>query len=737
MSAPDVNEAFKNMSKPAEGVLVSQALEDSLKATITARFGEDAVAEKIDTFWSTLSMLHTEISPTRTEFLEERARKQEAIDEWFADNPDHTPEDLEGALVEIGYLPERELPVTAYQAKTKNLATDITTPGPQLVVPANDPKMVLGAMNARWGSIYDSLKKFPDLAGEKSPEDFAKSEMDMIFPFQNEKSGEVVSLGDILKFETAGGQLTAITQDGSTVCFNPEDGQEFLGYGLDDNGAVNSVLLENNGLKVEFVLDADSALQDIRLESALTVIVDKEDASVSALAVKEQAEKNIAELVDGTLQVELGGDRGFRRLNENTEYLDAATGKKVSLPRSAQLLVRSVSDHMKLPASDITINGEHVSEKTWDLLLNSMMGVEYHVLPKMHNELEVALAIEELGMIEEALGYEQGFFKVGVMNEEFEMNLRLRNALAACTDRVFFVNSGFLDKFGSDLEALMMEGPVGSYKKLNQAIIKTEYERNNVDVSVKAGVGQVGAGMWPQVDNAVGHKDSKIGQILAGNDVSWDPNPLMATLHALHYHTQPPVPEIQKDMKADPPEINKRALFELPRGNFDDPNTADYISEEQVQADIEEAIFGLLAYAAPWVEKGIGCSAIPDAENVRLMEDRATARIKAAFLRNWLQHDIVSEEQVLKAIMSVSPQVEKVTGQEVTNDVKDAVYELVFNPQGRGDALVDNAFMNGYRSAHDLPKEDTILLTKVEQARAEEATRELPARSWGDPGAEL
>lgn len=708
---------FGMTAAPPEGLLASQALIDSAESTIKARFAGDPeeAQKRINLFWNTLVELHGHIAPKREALLEQRAEKQAALDKWLQENPEHSPAELKQALIEIGYHPEKELAPAEYEATTENMSPEITTAAPQLVVPADKASMVLNAMNARWGSLTEAAKAYPDiLEGEQTPEGFVNVEMERVFNFK----GTIFS--NVAGFKTSGETLVAFDNYGNEFEFEPTENQKFVGYGLDDDGNVNSVLLENNGLKVEITVDGDGKRQDVLMESAATVIVDKEDSTVSAPEIKEQAEKNIAQLMDGTLEVELSRGRGIRKLAANTKYLDPKGGEH-ELARTAQLLVRSVSDHMKLPASAVTINDGQVSEKTWDLLMNAVMGVEYHVLPKMRNEKEVALAMEELGRIEKALGIEQGHLKVGIMNEEFEMNLRLREALAVARDRVFFVNSGFLDKFGSDMEALMNTGPVDSYNKLTTIRIKTEYEKNNVAVSLAARVAQVGAGMWAKIKDAVGHKGSKIQQINDGNDVSWDPNPIMAVLHALHYHGQRPLAEIQQAMRDNPAPIDQDALFEFPRGNFTDPSREDYIPQEQIASDLRDATYGLVGYAGPWVDAGTGCSAIADSKDDLLMEDRATGRIKAAFLRNWLLHGVVTEEQVIDSIISVSDEI------GVSEHVVKAVGELVFNPENRGDALVDTAFMKGYQRAHGQDEEETVPLTPTEeQRRAQGHNRQVP-----------
>lgn len=296
--------------------------------------------------------------------------------------------------------------------------------------------------------------------------------------------------------------------------------------------------------------------------------------------------------------------------------------------------------------------------------------------------------MKELELIEQLLNLPPLHLKIGLINGEFEMNLRLKEALQVCKERVFFVSSGFLDKFGSDLEATLQSGAVGSYRQLNQTSIKIQYEKNNALIARQAKIAQVGAGMWPKTKDQAGHLKSKNEQIQAGNDVSWNPDPRFSVLHALCYHRNTWVPHIKQYCDIT---VCSEDLYMPPLGNFTDPKQPNYISQKDIQESLREATFGLIGYATPWITKGIGCSAINSIEGEPLMEDRATARIKVAFLRNWLVHDIITKKQFMAMIEEVSQQIP-----DVTNEVKNAVTTLVCNPDQNPTALVEDIFMEGY-----------------------------------------
>ena len=713
---------FNASSLGVPGLKVDCHVVNSVRNTFRSTGKTDLhdVEEQTKFFFTNLVELHNIISPKRKALLEERDQKQVALDDFFIkfsrDNPDYTPQQLqpalEKALKKIGYIPEKNLPTSAFRATTTGLAPEILTPGPQAVVPADKANMVINAINGRWGSAYEAVRGSNLLDRNEHEREYVHKQLDTVFKFTT--SGHfrtIVNFSNIVEFNMSSVYLlTATDKHGNLATFRPKQGQKFLGYTLNKHGVKEGILLENNDLKIEIKIGKQRVagrpypIEDIILEASQTVIVDKEDSSVSTIEIKQRAQINIAQLITGTLTAELSGGRGIRSLNPDTKYVDPSTNEVHLLKRTALMLVRSVSDHLELPIEEISISGQPVSEKTWDLLLSAMSGVQYHVLPKMHNEKEVALAMREFQLIEEMLGLPENYFKVGIMNEEFEMNLRLREALKECKERVFFVNSGFLDKFGSDLEATMQAGAVGSYRELNRAPIKLHYEKNNVFISLQAGIAQIGAGMWPKIKDQTGHKKSKDAQVQEGNDVSWNPDPRFAVLHALCYHTNPAVKQIKQQIQHSDYKINTANLYMPPLGNFTDSTKENYVSEQEIKDSLREAIFGLIGYATPWITKGVGCSAINDLNGDPLMEDRATARIKAAFLRNWLRHGIITSTQFTAMIEDVSKEIPG-----VTETVKDAISELVLNPENRLTALVEHSFMKGYQAEHRRKQKGTDL----------------------------
>ncbi|MDP3705356.1 MAG: hypothetical protein Q8R24_05545 [Legionellaceae bacterium] len=712
---------FSSLGIP--GLQVDDRLVSSVHHTLSFTSGTNRQKTNVKTraFFANLAELHNVISPQRIALLKERTRKQIALDEFFTEfrqnNPHYTPQQLQSALEnelkEIGYIPEKELPIESFYATTIGLASEILTPGPQAVVPADKANMVVNAINGRWGSAYESLNGSNLLNEGENEREYLHKLLDTLFEFTTSGRNKIrVNFSSIIGFNLSSTSLTAADKHANSMILLPKQGQKFLGYTLDEQDQRDGILLENNGLKIEIKLGKQSIadnlypIEDIRLEASLTVIIDKEDSSVSATEIKARSEANIAQIINGTLTAELSGGRGIRALSPDTKYVDPTTDERHIIKRTAHILVRSVSDHLTLPIEEISIHGQPVSEKTWDLLLSAMSGVQYHVLPKMHNENEVALAMRELQCIEGMLGLPKNHLKVGIMNEEFEMNLRLREALQECRERVFFVNSGFLDKFGSDIEASMQAGAVASYRELNRAPIKLQYEKNNVFVSLQAGIAQIGAGMWARIKDQAGHKKSKDAQIRDGNDVSWNPDPKFAVLHALCYHTNVPVHDIKQDLQRAGYAPNKTDLYMPPLGNFTNPSQENYVSKQEITDSLREATFGLIGYATPWITKGVGCSAINDLNGDPLMEDRATARIKAAFLRNWLRHGIITKVQFTAMIEEVS---KEISG--VTDPVKNAILKLVLDRDNRLTALVEDSFMTGYQTEH--AKEENVSGYKI------------------------
>eukprot|EP01097_Dermamoeba_algensis_P003930 TRINITY_DN2650_c0_g1_i1.p1 TRINITY_DN2650_c0_g1~~TRINITY_DN2650_c0_g1_i1.p1 ORF type:complete len:792 (-),score=248.13 TRINITY_DN2650_c0_g1_i1:195-2537(-) len=681
--------------------------------------GRAKAEETAKVFFQHLAHLSRKFDPEREKLLRERDSKALAYYAWCdTQRKEHgTVQENEQKLAklrEVGFLPD---PSETFKPKvrTQGLACELQTPGPQLVVPGDKANMVLNALNARYKSLYEATKGSNLLEGElKCPRAYGNAQLDTFLPLTLRKEGGAsVPFSQVKALGTSGkngDELLFLTNDGK-VAVLASPGIRYLGFVVKEapktknskshhaNVEVESYIVEHRRLKVEFVVNNKSPvtnnsethkkskeegaettfypLVDVRLESVLTFIIDKEDSSISSPDIKAQSDYNIAGICNGTLSTDLGGNRGVRTMEKNSTYYDVRKGEYKTLKRTALPLVRDVGDHLVFDPRFLTIDGKPIFEKTFDTLMTSFLGITYHVLPKMHGEKEVALSIQQLEEINRLLGLPPQTQKIGVMNEEIETNLKWKRVLKVGRDVIFFTNSGFLDYFGSTIDLLTQEGPFDSYQQLGKAVAKIEYEKNHVRLSLEAGVPQIGAGMWALLDNKKGHKVSKLDQIQQGNDTSWNPDPTFACLHALYYHQSPKtVKQHQEDVlrsQPEPPAIN--LLVTRPAGNF--PQTNGQFTPEtasMIQENLDEAIYGLLAYAQPWITQGQGCTAVKTLRGERLMEDRATARIKTAFIRNWLSHKITTRQQV-------SSTIDRMT-EKLKNDLRKDYHE-VFTPKQR------------------------------------------------------
>ncbi len=673
-----------------------------------------------------LTALVNKFKDKNSALLQVREDLQKQIDEFFIANKgrDVSVTEVVTKLKEIGYIKTSnsndKLPTTNYQ-----LPSEIAPlAGPQLVVPADKANMVLNAANARWGSLYNALyaSNIIDLAikddnlRQDAVRKYTNDFLDKIVQFDGAGWNDVVGFSVDRESFAVDNKLVAITKDNKQVSLNAESQEKLIGINFDEYSIISDFILENNGLKIEIKLNNENIaknplalIKDILLESALTYIIDLEDASISAPQNKIESYRNLLGIQNGTLSCEVRGKT--RVMAKDTTYLDAKTLEIRTLKRTALPLVRDVGPHMVADTSMIEIDGQEVPEKIVDCFITSLIGMRHHVAPKMHGADEVKFNVELWDEINKAQGLPENANKIGIMIEEMRSSAQLQNCIEEAKDIIFFTNTGFLDYTGSFIDLMMYAGAIAPYSILPAQTYKTEYEKHNVNVSLRKNVPQIGAGMWAETQNMVGLLKSKEGQVRGLTDTGWSPSPSAATIHAIAFHIFGNVRDMQKEYAKNIKDVDIKDLFAFPKADL------AQLTQQDKEKNLDLAIHGLLAYAEPWVRRGIGCSAIMDMNNVYLMEDRATARIKAAFVRNWLLHDVVTEKQVKASIARMAKYID---GQNEANadykplytnilegdyainsdkidGVINAVLGAVLNPENRKDSYIEPYFYPAYK----------------------------------------
>ncbi|SDG51015.1 malate synthase G [Pelagibacterium luteolum] len=671
---------------------------------LLAKFVEDEALKGLDlasdAFWSGFAELVTQYMPGNRELLEIRDRMQNQIDDWHRDNGPATkdPAAYEAFLREIRYLEDEP---EDFRIETENLDPEIAELcGPQLVVPVSNARYALNAANARWGSLYDALygtdviSRDGDLApgkgynAKRGGEVFARAGhfLDETFPLLGVKHWAVTRYGVDMSGDVA--RLVIESQDGPAKLAYPE---AFVGYAQD--GTVLRVLLQHHGLHVDLVIDPDhpigkdhpAHLADVVVESALTTIQDCED-SVAAVDAEDKVGvyRNWLGLMTGTLEdsFEKGGAMMTRRLNADRDYT-APDGSKLTLKGRALLLVRNVG-HLMTTDAVLDAEGQPIGEGLMDAVVtslcamhdvkrraNSTTGSIYIVKPKMHGPTEVLFACNVFGEVEKILGLPLNTIKIGIMDEERRTSANLKACIYAARERVFFINTGFLDRTGDEIHTSMEAGPVLPKDKVRSERWLQAYEDRNVTIGIACGLtgrAQIGKGMWAKPDEMSAMMEQKIGHPKAGANCAWVPSPTAATLHALHYH-EVDVFEAQKRRHNEPiPTLGE--LFSMP---VLDPST---LSDAQIQRELDNNAQGILGYVVRWVDAGVGCSKVPDINDVGLMEDRATCRISSQAIANWLWHGVVTQDQVVATFVRMAKVVDE-------QNASDPTYEPMSNdPEG-------------------------------------------------------
>ena len=654
---------------------VSQELDNFLRNEVVPGIDIDPKE-----FWQSFEKILDEFGPRNRELLKKRTEIQKKIDEWHIERQgsDHNQQEYVSFLKEIGYLVDEG---EDFKITTDNVDEEIkTVAGAQLVVPVMNARFSLNAANARWGSLYDALYGTDMISEEGGAErsgPYNPVRGDQVIKFAKNFLDESASLSDgsyseVTGFKVDNGKLVVNMSDQSTSYLSDES--QFIGYkGESENPS--SILLKNNNLHIDIQIDSQDSIgkddpagiKDVVLESAVTTIQDLED-SVAAVDAEDKSlgYRNWLGLMKGNLkETFMKGDIEMTRsLNEDRAYTDAQ-GKEFVMPGRSVLLVRNVGHLMTNPAI-LDKDGNEVPEGIMDAMFticisihdlikkgksaNSRSGSIYIVKPKMHGPEEVQFTCDLFQRVEEELNLEPLTVKVGIMDEERRTTVNLKECIRVAKDRVIFINTGFLDRTGDEIHTSMEAGPVIPKAQMKQQPWINAYEDWNVDTGLETGFkgrAQIGKGMWAMPDEMLGMYENKSMHPEAGANCAWVPSPTAATLHAIHYH-QISVSDRQEELSSR----NKASLEDiLSIPVLENPED---LTDEEIQSELDNNCQGILGYVVRWVDLGVGCSKVPDINNVGLMEDRATCRISSQHIANWLHHGICSKDQVIETMKKMA-----------------------------------------------------------------------------------
>ena len=656
------------------GLLVSNILVELVEKKISPKLNINS-----DNFWNGLSECLNKLAPKNSKLLKIRQDLQTKIDDWFLSHRGDVHDSIahKKMLYEIGYLvPEQQ----NFIISTANVDPEISKiAGPQLVVPASNVRFALNAINARWGSLYDAIYGTNVISetGDKSRGDKYNAKrgdavVEFVSNFLDQTCGLLSSkYCEVTKYSVIDGRLSMTKADGSKTYLAKED--QFVGYkGINEEPSL--ILLKNNGLHIEIHIDRSSpigklnqsGIEDVILEAATTTILDFED-SVAAVDASDKAliYGNFLGLMTGELEdtFEKSGEIMTRRMNPDKEYI-TPSNNILTLSGRSLLLVRNVGHLMTTPAI-LDQNGKEIPEGIMDAFFTGLIGSYnlqqtgnfinsksdsiYIVKPKMHGPEEVAFACEIFDHVELSLGITPKTIKIGVMDEERRTTVNLKECIRAAQDRIVFINTGFLDRTGDELHTNMEAGAFLPKSEIKKASWINAYEDWNVDIGLETGFqnkAQIGKGMWAMPDEMAAMYNEKISHPESGATTAWVPSPTGAILHAIHYH-QCNVVKRQNELltreRADLDDILKIPLL-----------AGRNLSPDEIQRELDNNVQGILGYVVRWIDQGVGCSKVPDIDNIALMEDRATLRISSQHIANWLHHGICKNEQVMRTLQKMA-----------------------------------------------------------------------------------
>lgn len=685
------------------GYKISSAFYDFVNNDIFPGIDIDKVV-----FWKSLTDILTEFIPRNKELLEVRESLQSQIDRWHIDNKDQqfSQEEYQALLTDIGYLvPEKE----DFTITTENVDAEVATiAGPQLVVPLMNARFALNAANARWGSLYDALYGTDVISEENGAAKFNHfnsirgnnvTQYAKLF-LDSSVSLKGASHIDVVGYSIMDKQLVAQLNSGQLTSLSEKD--KFVGY----NGSLDkpsAILLKNNGLHIEIQISADDKIgqsapalvKDILMESALTTIQDCED-SIAAVDAEDKilVYRNWLGLMKGDLTESFikGGKSVIRTLNTDRSYLTPSGESMVLSGRSLQF-IRNVG-HLMNSDLLLTAKDEEVPEGIIDAVITSLIALHdikepevnrssafnnskhasiYIVKPKMHGPNEVKFCNDLFERVESCLGIPKNTIKMGIMDEERRTSANLKECIREAKDRVAFINTGFLDRTGDEIHTSMLAGPIARKDFMKNEKWISVYEKRNVRIGLLSGFkgkAQIGKGMWAIPDQMSAMLNEKIDHLRAGANCAWVPSPTAATLHVMHYH-QLKVTEIQEKLLEDYRDRSEKEnitrkddlteLLTIPL-----LKNTEALSRQDIQNELDNNIQGLLGYVVRWVNQGIGCSTVPDINNVGRMEDRATLRISSQHICNWLQHKIIDEQQVIDTLKKMAAVVDKQNSKDLT-----------------------------------------------------------------------
>ena len=628
-----------------------------------------------ENFWKNFEKVVHELAPINKSLIKKRESIQTKIDEWHKNNigKEFDKNEYTKFLKTISYLIEEK---ENFKVETTNVDKEIASiAGPQLVVPVDNARYALNAANARWGSLYDALYGTDVISGEKGSSwnkeraqkviNYVRNFFDEVFPLSS------TSWNEITEFKIKDENLIFLQKDKE---YYLENKSQFIGFNGEKNKP-NSILIKNNDLHIDIIIDPNhivgkldkASISDVIVESALSTIIDNED-SVAAVDAEDKVKcyRNWLGLMKGDLiaNMQKNGKKFVRKLNPNRNYI-SKDGKKISLHGRALLLNRNVGHLMTNPGI-LLKDGSEIPEGILDAFIatlcalhdfknknNSRTGSVYIVKPKMHGPEEVAFTNTLFEKVEEALDIKKYTIKVGIMDEERRTTVNLKECIRQVKNRIVFINTGFLDRTGDEMHTSFEAGPMIFKGDMKKSTWLGTYENWNVDVGLDCGFSgkaQIGKGMWAMPDQMANMMEQKIGHPKSGANCAWVPSPTAATLHSMHYHKVNVFEEQEKIKSRTKAKLED--ILEIPKA--DRPNW----QIEDINRELENNAQGILGYVVRWIDQGVGCSKVPDINNVGLMEDRATLRISSQHIANWLHHGICKKEQVMKIMKKMAKTVD-------------------------------------------------------------------------------